>query len=225
MEKVPEGGSVLEIGCSAGGFLSHLQGKYELYGAEWNPEDAEFVRSVGETPCEEGNLADIYPNKTFTAIVGLHLLEHQANPIDFLRQCRDRLIGGGYLWLEVPNLGDALLSAYDIPAFDERWYREVHITYWNLHLLASTLATLGFEAQVSMRQTYGLVNHINWQLNGEPMSDPLAARKIWRPVVKSQPHAMSLNRLWARLDKEYRIHMETLQCADTLVALARRQQI
>ena len=34
-EKIPEGGSVLELGCSAGGFLEHLKGRHELYGLKF----------------------------------------------------------------------------------------------------------------------------------------------------------------------------------------------
>jgi SAM-dependent methyltransferase len=224
-EEIPTGGSVLEIGCSAGGFLSHIQDAYEVYGAEWNPSDAAFVRETGEIPCEEGELADIYPNKTFTAIVALDVLEHQIDPVNFLRQCREKLIGGGYLWLETPSIGNILLSGYDSPAFANRWYREAHVTYWNLHLLASTLATMGFEARVSFRQTYGLLNHTNWELNGTPMEDPIRARKIYQPIPRDRQHAMTMNRMLADMDKLYRVQMETLQCADTLVAIARRQQI
>ena len=60
MEKVPEGASVLEIGPSAGGFLSHLVGKYDLHAVEWNPDDAKFVREVGEIPCEECDVEDAF---------------------------------------------------------------------------------------------------------------------------------------------------------------------
>lgn len=225
MKEVPAGGSVLDIGCSAGGFLSHLQGKYELYGSEWNAEDAQFVRETGGIRCEEGTLEEIYPGKTFTAAVLLHVFEHQPDPVEFLKQVKKKLIGGGWLYIEVPNITDALLAAYQIPEYASFWYREPHITYWNAETLASALSVAGFEATVSWKQRYGLANHLNWILNKKPMADPRQARGVLMPVDKRNPLAPALNRIWWQLDQEYRIQMETNYCTDTLRAICRRREI
>ena len=224
-EHVPAGASVLEIGCSAGGFLSHLQGDYDLFGCEWNPEDARYVRETGEVPCEEGLLPDIFPGRKFTAIVAISVLEHQADPLEFIRQCRDRLIGGGYLYLEVPNLRDALLSFYDLASYADFYFRLPHITYWTGEPLASLLATMGFETRLSLLQRYGLANHLHWLLDGTPMLNPYQAREHFRPVPNAHAIGPVLNRLWSRLDEDYRLQMLNLFGADTLVAASRRQEI
>ena len=225
MENIPEGNSVLEVGCSSGGFISHLIGKYDCFGNEWNPEDATFVRDIGETPCEEGEFEDIYPGKTFGAIVAIHVLEHVPDPIGWLKQVREKLIGGGYLYLEVPNANDLLVSAYDIPAYKQWWYRQPHITYWNADVLAAALTSMGFEAKVTFCQRYGLRNHFNWLTNGMPMNDPIEARASYRPVPKDHPAAASVNREWIRLDKQYRIMVEALLATDSLRVIARRRDI
>ena len=239
------GASVLEIGCAAGGFLSHLQhtegcsayrgwvtqactckqNDYDLYGCEWNPQDAKFVRDVGGIPCEEGMLKDIYPGRQFTAIVAIHVLEHQADPVAFIRDCRDRLIGGGYLYIEVPNLRDALLSFYALKSYADFYFRLPHITYWTGEPLASLLSTMGFEARLSLQQRYGLADHVNWLLTGTPMQDAYLAREFFRPLPKEHPVGPVLNRLWSRLDQDYRLQLENLMAADTLVAACRRQEI
>src|SRR3990167_2535183 len=112
-----EGGSLLELGCSAGGFLAGLKGqdgkpdRHELYGAEWNAEDAAWNRACG-TPCEEGLLADIYPGKTFSIVVAIHVFEHQPDPRAFLAAVKKKLIGGGTLYMEIPHANDPLSAVY-----------------------------------------------------------------------------------------------------------------
>lgn len=225
--EVPEGASVLEVGCSAGGFLAHLSRdkRYDCYGCEWNPEDAAFVRDVGELPCEEGTLEEVYPGKRFTAIVALAVLEHVEDPLAFMRACRERLIGGGWLYMETPNINDALLSMYGLNSYANFWFREPHLTYWKPETIAALCNTSGFEARIHWYQRYALHNHINWILNGVPMTDPVVARKPLRPVKAGHPGAGALNRIWDQLAAEYRVQMETLDCADTLTIMARRRQI
>lgn len=225
-EEVPKGSSVLEVGCSAGGFLAHLLKEgYDCYGSEWNPDDAAFVRQVGELPCEEGSLDDVYPGKTFTAIAALQVLEHVVDPLAFLRSCRDKLIGGGWLYLETPNLRDALLSQYELESYAKWYFREPHITYWKAETLGAMLNIAGFEARINWYQRYTMHNHVNWILNGVPMQDPNLARTILRPVNKELPGSAALNRIWDEVEQEYRVQMQTLYCADTLFAVARRRQI
>mgnify|MGYP006397570463 CR=1 FL=1 len=227
MTTVPEGASVLEVGCSTGGFLSHLQAnnRYDLYGAEWDSESADYVRRVGELPCEEGDITEIYPGKTFTAIVANQVLEHQPDPEKFLQDLKSRLIGGGYLFLELPNANDALLSMYESEAYAEFWYRRPHITYWEAETLGQLLAVLGFEARIRGFQRYGLANHVNWLINGEPMQDPRMARRLMKPVPQTNRGALPLNRVWTMLDNHYRIQMETLYCTDSLRAICQRREI
>lgn len=224
-EDVPEGASVLEIGCSSGAFLDALGPKYDRYGLEWNPDDAAFVRDVGELPCEEGELLESYPGKKFDAIVALQVFEHVANPIEWLRQLKSRLIGGGWIYLEVPNVMDALNSSYPTEEFRNWYYRSPHVTYWEPNNLASALGAVGFEAKVGLRQRYGIRSHMNWIENRHPLPDYMSACEPFMPVPRDHPFAPALNRWWRRIDQEYRIQMETLQVADTLTAIGRRREI
>jgi SAM-dependent methyltransferase len=222
---VPPGASVLEIGCSAGFFLDAIGDGYDKFGCEWNTEDAAFVRDVGEIPCEEGQITDIYPGQQFTAIAACQVLEHQTDPIQFLRDCKERLIGGGYLYLEIPNALDAMVSVYGVEEYRDFWYREPHITYWQKETLASVLGALGFEAKVGVMQRYGILNHVNWLLNRVPMEDVHLARLYLSPVDQKHPVAGYLNRQLSRIDKEYRTTLEAIGAADTLVASGARREI
>ena len=223
-EDVPEGGSLLEIGCSAGGFLSHLDGRHELYGAEWNPEDAEWNRQCG-IPCEEGLLDDIYPGKTFSIVVAIHVFEHQPDPMAFLRSVRKKLIGGGQLYLEVPHANDPLSAIYLLKEYQDFFYRDVHITYWLPHELAQFLNSAGFEAKVQPLQRYGLLNHLSWYQTKKPMEDGLEARKLFHPIFNGHPMAGAVNRITEKLDKEYRLALQGLWATDSLSAYCQRYEI
>ena len=224
-EEVPEGSSVLEIGCSSGYMLDAIGDQFDVFGNEWNPDDAAFVEEVGEIPCSTDDLKDAFPDKTFTAIIAMQVLEHQPDPLEWLRAVKSRLIGGGWLYLEIPNAMDALNTIYGIEEYRNFWYRRVHQTYWEKETLETALKAVGIEARVYTTQRYGLVNHINWLMNKEPMDDPIKAREFFTPVPKEHPVAAILNRGLARLDKDYRTQMETLGSTDTLYAIARRREI
>ena len=224
-EQVTPGTSVLEIGCSSGGFLAHLVDDYDCFGNEWNPDDAAFVRDVGEIPCEEGYLEDIYPGKTFGAIVAIQVLEHVPDPVGWLKTIRTKLIGGGSLYLEVPNANDILVSAYPSSEYKQFWYRQPHLTYWNADVLAGAMTAMGFESRVSFFQRYSMWNHLQWLMLGTPMNDPIEARSAKRPVPKDHPAAANINREWIRMDKQYRVMVESLLATDSLRVTAKRRDI
>jgi SAM-dependent methyltransferase len=120
---VPTGGKVLDIGCSAGGFLSLLEHDYDCIGLEWNTEDATFVQDVGELPCSQESITECFPEMTFDAIVARQVLEHQIAPHQFLEDCLSRLAPGGVLFMEMPN--------NDYPHNSSDWYATPHCLYWN----------------------------------------------------------------------------------------------
>jgi 2-polyprenyl-3-methyl-5-hydroxy-6-metoxy-1,4-benzoquinol methylase len=226
MDFFPKGSSVLEIGCSAGQILDHMnQGGYDVFGAEWNPEDAAWVRDVGGIPCETGDIDEVYPGKKFDAIVALQVLEHQPDPAAFIRKIKDRLIGGGYLYLELPSASDALLTVYGIPEYKDFFYRESHVTYWEQETLAAFIGAMGFEAQVSIRQRYGLQDHMHWMMNHAPMPSFKEATTYMDFAPKEHPLHGILARTTTKLDKEYRVALETVKAADTIIAKCRRRTI
>jgi len=224
-DNIPKGLSVLEIGPSSGGFLSHLVDDYECYGNEWNPEDAAYIRDVGELPCEEGDITEVFPGKTFGCIVARAVIEHVPDPIAWLKSIKERLIGGGWLYLETPNANDPLLTVYDIPEYKNFWYRLPHITYWNADVLAATLTRCAIQARVSYFQRYGIVNHMNWLLNHAPMRDPIEARQVWRPVAKGHPVAATWNRDTVRIDQMYRLSCEAHLATDALRVIGCQREI
>ena len=222
---MPPGGTVLVLGCSSGYFLDALRNDYEVYGAESSVADAEFVRSTLQLPCEEGTINEVYPGKMFTAIVAFNVLPQQADPMRFLYALKNRLIGGGWLYLELPSHEQALIALYDIPEFRTDFYNESWLTYWDIMNLSNALAATGFEATVTNQQETSLHNHLWWLWQRRPMDSIRDAIEYRCPVGEKHPLFPFMARFFYRNDKEYRLNLETAKVADTLVAMARRREI
>lgn len=224
-QRIPKGAKVLEVGCSSGYFLDAIKDDYTVYGNEWNPEDAAYVRDVLHLPCSEERLEDAFLGEKFTAICAFQVFEHVARPLEWLRLVKSRLIGGGWIYLEVPNVDDALVSMYDMPDFASRYFREPHISYFNMHNLAAALGIMGFEARVTQTQRYSLFNHLNWLITGKPQDDAAVAWNALKPLPDNHPAADMVNRLYARFDREYRVMLDVLKCQDTLIGAGAKREI
>ena len=57
------------------------------------------------------------------------------------------------------------------------------------------------------------------------LNAPLINKPVPDPVPSQHPLAPALNRIWKRLDTEYRVQMKTLGCNDQQRVLARRIEI
>jgi SAM-dependent methyltransferase len=221
-EAVPAGASVLEVGASAGGFLSHIQDDYDVFATEWNPDDVEFLKEH-EMQVDDRDLPDVFPGKKFTAVVARQVLEHQTDPVEFLEQCKDKLIGGGWLFLELPNVNNALASVYGLPEYLNWYYQTPHITYWEPEGVGSLLSALGFEAKIAPVQRFGLLQAASWITR---RADHHEVGNVPPKVVRRQhPLAAVLNRLWAELDRKYRIAMTTFGTTDQMRVIGRRREI
>ena len=74
----------------------------------------------------------------------------------------------GKLVVEVPNVDDALVSVYRVPAYVRFYYQKAHLYYFSRETLANTFALAGLEGSIEGVQRYDLSNHLRWMLTGEP---------------------------------------------------------
>jgi len=107
---------ILDVGCSTGHFLAGLKGQVgERVGVELNQDAVEFIRQnldfkVYSEPMESASIKEA----PFDLIVSLRVLEHVDDPLTFLKNIAKHLKPGGYLYIEVPNLDDAMLNVFQI---------------------------------------------------------------------------------------------------------------
>lgn len=166
-------GNFLEYGCSAGQFLHHLKGKHVLYGQEYDQKCVSFCRrKFGIRFPEEDVLFYDY-------IAAFQVLEHVAEPIAMLSSAKELLKYGGYLFLEVPNLNDALLAVWKNPFYRKFYFHEAHNWYFTEKSLRILAERVGLEVvEVKYTQDYTFFNHIFWTLAGMGQSDTLLGMSI-----------------------------------------------
>jgi len=92
--------SLIEIGCGEGAFLKKIRDTVPyIIGIEYNEHAVKTARNNGfiiYTP-------DYNIEEKFDAIIAFHILEHMADPLDFIRSLSARIKNHGKIYLSVPN--------------------------------------------------------------------------------------------------------------------------
>jgi len=160
---------LLEIGAGSGAFLDAVRPYVSVAdGVEPDRASRKWIQGLGGHRVfsdlnEIGERAAKYD-----LIVSFHVLEHVPSPLRFLGQVRPILRSSATLVLEVPNVDDALVGVYQIPAYLDFYYQKAHLFYFSAHTLSSALGRAGYEAHIEGVQRYDLSNHIRWMLTGQP---------------------------------------------------------
>lgn len=100
-----EGGTLLDIGCGAGGYLSAMKALgWKVLGIDLSPQAARIARESYGIPVKVGTLETAgVPDRSMAVITMVHAIEHVPDPISHLRQCHRVLQAGGRLVLTTPN--------------------------------------------------------------------------------------------------------------------------
>ena len=101
---------VLDVGCAEGSLLKALQDRCpqsERYAVEPNPDFGTFAKSHAGVRRLWITSDDVLADDTapqFDMITIVHVLEHAANPVEFLSQLKSKLAPGGHVYVDVPDL-------------------------------------------------------------------------------------------------------------------------
>jgi 2-polyprenyl-3-methyl-5-hydroxy-6-metoxy-1,4-benzoquinol methylase len=165
---------ILEIGCAAGSFLNQAKDTgAECTGVELHKAFAAFVRTelgikTYDIPLEECGFAP----ESFDAIFLFHVLEHIRQPGEYLLLLHQLLKKGGRVFIELPNVDDALVSVYKLKKYRAFYYQPAHSYYFSHRTLSRMLKKVGFQTKTIMLQRYSLLNHLNWIFRGRPQAKP-----------------------------------------------------
>ncbi len=218
---------VLEVGCSAGYFLYALK-RYvkECVGIEFNRDDAKFVAGeLGITtytePLEETGL----PLQHFDLIAVPHVLHLMEDPLRFLATISRYLTPAGYLWIELPNVEDALLSVYRNAGYRDFYFKEPYLFYYSVKTLSRLVDRAGFDGTVKTVQSYTLLNHMHWLLTGAPQESAKEGMSL--PMIVSEGAvapsvANELNDWLQKIDSQYKEYLNRHDLGDTLSFIGRK---
>jgi 2-polyprenyl-3-methyl-5-hydroxy-6-metoxy-1,4-benzoquinol methylase len=133
---------VLEIGCGRGWFLQSLQGRVAAAtGLELNREAiATTVTTFPVLPIMLDEHATAHP-ASFDAVCAFQVLEHVADPGQFMRQCLQALRPGGLLIVSTPNADAPVFQSRQDP-FDMPPH---HLNHFSADTYRRLAALLGLE--------------------------------------------------------------------------------
>lgn len=211
IEKIIEGGckAALDFGCGNGGYLRELRKKgivNNIIGVELDKEAR--TRLSNEEIAVYERLGDIDQTIKFDVVTMFQVIEHLEEPHKIIIDIKNRLIDGGLLIIETPNVEDALISKYHSKSF-------MDFTFWSEHLFlynTSSLERLMLDCEFSVvdngqLQRYPLANHLHWLAENKP-----GGHAKWREF-----NVDLLNKAYADILRK------TNQC-DTLFGVFRKSQ-
>jgi 2-polyprenyl-3-methyl-5-hydroxy-6-metoxy-1,4-benzoquinol methylase len=142
-KRFPQGGRILDIGCSRGWFLDTMEG-WECHGNEITDTYGKAARekhgdqiSIG--PFEEYPMREGY----FDVITLQDVFDHIREPLDVLKKCYRLLRPGGLIAIKVHNI-----SCLYAKVTGKRFYAVIppsHLFYYDKATLGRTLEKSGFQ--------------------------------------------------------------------------------
>ncbi|HDP80671.1 MAG TPA: class I SAM-dependent methyltransferase [Spirochaetes bacterium] len=140
--KYAGGGNFLDIGCAFGGLLSVAGERFTPYGIEMSPYAGAHARRLFGDHIHIGTLEDNpFRESMFSVITMIEVLEHLADPVSAVKECRRLLRDGGLLVIQTANMAGLQARilkdryAYFMPG---------HLSYFSKCNLIRLLADTGF---------------------------------------------------------------------------------
>lgn len=219
--------SVLDVGCSAGQFLASLKGLAGTrVGLELSQNEVDFIKShhdftaVYNEPIESVKIKE----GPFDLVTSLQVVEHVPNPISFVKNLAKQVKPGGYLYLELPNLNDALLDCYELSGYADFYFREPHVSYFTPKTFKHLLDAAGLKGEIKTVQRYNIINHLSWIITNRPQEDFSMGNGTPQLVKSERAPAdvkVALNDFFAKMDSEYKSLLQKYGLGESLTFLAK----
>jgi 2-polyprenyl-3-methyl-5-hydroxy-6-metoxy-1,4-benzoquinol methylase len=170
------GSRLLEVGASAGQFLSQIKHKVcEVNAIELDKTCCAFLGSEFGIQADSELLENSrFSQETYDVVCTFQVIEHVEKPVEFLKTLKRATREGGTIFIEAPNLRDPLLSVWDVPMYRKFFYHSAHIHYFTESSLIKVARDVGFrpdQIEIIFTQDYSLLNHLHWIMNDGPQAD------------------------------------------------------
>jgi len=109
LRQYKQGGTLLDLGCSSGGFLGFFRGdSWKLYGIEMSASCAARAEVRTGARVFVGDILDApFPAASFDVITCFDVLEHLYEPTRITARVSEWLKPGGIFYVQVPNVDSA----------------------------------------------------------------------------------------------------------------------
>lgn len=187
---------IADIGCAGGSLLDHLRGvsatqlaiePSDIFAQSLNGRGYKHYRYARDAQSDwEGKVQFAF---------SIQVIEHLADPVDFLKEIRPLLCQDGRLVISTPNREDILMELLpsNFPAF---FYRTVHRWYFDARSLAACATQAGFNVlETRFVHRFGMANSLAWLRDRKPTGRaPMsgigpAADDAWRSYLETAGRA------------------------------------
>ena len=146
----------------------------------------------------------------------IFVLEHIAQPLDFLNHLKKFLKPNGNFVIVVPNINDPLVSFYDIPTFREFYYCIEHLYYYSPKTIGDLFEKAKLSGIVETVQEYPIMNHLNWAYRQKP-SETLAARRLVPDLLlKNETLSDKWQLFWDSINDQYKTFLKANGVGDRI---------
>jgi SAM-dependent methyltransferase len=196
---------VLDVGCSTGHVLTGIRDSAaRVYGHELSRKEIAYCRDTLGLDVSDAPLHERFPPATFDYVLLIFVLEHIAQPEQFLSYLKQFLKPDGKLIVVVPNVMDPLMRFYRIPAFDRFYFCIEHLFYYSPKTVGDLFAKVGLSGTIETVQEYPITNHLNWGYRQSP-SETLASRRLIPDIALADEGKLpNWERFWDEVNQSYR---------------------
>jgi 2-polyprenyl-3-methyl-5-hydroxy-6-metoxy-1,4-benzoquinol methylase len=143
---IPQGGSVLDVGCGRGDFLRHVhktRPDARLTGIDFAPNEHDAIRFA------QGDVLTLDLGERFDVVVSLSVIEHVADCVAFAGRMAELTKPGGFTIVNTPNEASILYGlgragrSMGIPLAFNRLYSRHHLHHFTPKSLRTLLEACG----------------------------------------------------------------------------------
>jgi 2-polyprenyl-3-methyl-5-hydroxy-6-metoxy-1,4-benzoquinol methylase len=185
------GGSVLDVGCSSGGFLyqarKRFPGIYDILGTDASGPALDYAESRGVPVVRGDFLSHDFGGRTFDAVTFWAVLEHLLAPRAFLEKAAALLKPEGLCFVLVPNLGSVAMR------FLGARYRYVypqHLNYFGRKTLSSLVEKQFTVVETRTTHFNPVVIWQDWQRGGREVPNEERGELLKRTTAMKQSGVM-----------------------------------
>jgi len=215
-------GSVLDIGCSTGAFLHQLKHRfgnaYQTMGIDVSGPAVDFAEQRGVKVLREPFLTANFNSRKFSAVTFWAVIEHLANPRDFLSKTSSLLEPGGFCFILVPNFRSL---AVRILGAKYRYIFPQHVNYFTVESLQRLVAKqsdlkIVHEGSMHFNQ---LVIYRDWKNPLDFVPDEERAKLLKRTTAYKQSPLMKPAKLALSIAEKM---LGQLTLADNIVVILKK---
>ena len=204
-KKLNGSGTILDVGCSTGHFIKNIEkSAKKIYGHELSEKEIRFCKKELNLDVDSIPLHERFKEKSFDFITMIFVLEHIADPINFLNYLKKFLKSRGKFIILVPNVNDALLNFYNIPDFKHFYYCIEHLFYYSPQTIRNLFNKTELNGSLEVIQEYPITNHINWGFKKKPSDVQKSREGIPDILLLDTKFKNEWENLWKNFSNSYK---------------------